>query len=417
MDKKDLNLEELIIAVTEELRRTNFKETVIGQYGRLWNKLLVFADEQNEDSFSLKLGQAFLEKEYSLLSEPKTDRTSTQKIRAIFLLETYQEHGILAVRMPTKEYVYAEEYRDVFIDFINWRKSLGISEKTIKSNKIYLERFSNYLYNFGLKSVNDLDTNVIHGFIRTLSLYNPPTIYCTLCCLRILLRYIHDNGYITSNLSDAVPSMNYDSRSKIPSSYTKDEITRTILQIDRANPKGKRDYAIVLLLARLGLRASDICNLQFNNIRWDTNTIEITQEKTEEILTLPLLNEVGEAIIDYLKYGRPVSDLPQVFLKHMAPVDKLTSSTLHSLVSFYLQSAGIPIENKKHGPHALRHSLAGILLEGNTPIPIISAILGHSSSNSTSIYLKIDIVQLKNCALEVPEIIVSTDGRRGDCDE
>jgi len=414
MNTSELSLSELIHAVSAELWRTSFTEVIIARYNRIWDRLLLFADERKESEFSLRLGQDFLETEYGLLSEPKTDRMSTLRIRAIHLLETYQLHGILPVRMPTKGYVYVEEFREVFEDFIKWRRFLGVSEKTIKSNEIYLERFSNYLHNHGLKNISEMNVPVIHGFIGTLSAYKPPTIYCTLCCLRVLFRYLHDHGYTERDFSLSVPSMNYDSRSKIPSAYSKEEVNTIISQIDRGNPKGKRDYAIVLLAARLGLRASDICSLSFKNIRWENNTIEIIQEKTEELLTLPLLREVGEALIDYLKYGRPISDLPYVFLRHVAPLDKLNPPTLHSIVTFYMHRAGIPVSNaKKHGPHALRHSLAGILLEGNTPFPVISGILGHSSSKSTSVYVKVDVLQLKNCALEVPEFTAINVGKGG----
>lgn len=411
MNTSELSLSELIHAVLAELRRTNFTEVIIARYKRIWEKLLLFADERKKSEFSLWLGQDFLETEYGLLSDPKTDRTSALRIRAIYLLETYRLHGILPVRMPTKDYVYAEEFRRVLEDFVKWRRSLGVSEKTIKANEIYLERFSNYLRNHGIKSLSDVNVPVIHGFVSTLSIYNAPTIYCTLCCLRVLLRYLHDHGYIERDLSPSVPSMNYDSRSKIPSAYSREEVNAIISQVDRGNAKGKRDYAIILLAARLGLRASDICNLSFENIRWENNTIEVLQEKTGQLLVLPLLTEVGEALVDYLKYGRPVSELPYVFLRHVPPMDKLRPPTLHSIITFYMQRAGIPISNaKKHGPHTLRHSLAGILLEGNTPFPVISEILGHSNTKSTSVYMKIDAIQLKNCALEVPGFIVTNAG-------
>ncbi|WP_244910469.1 site-specific integrase [Caldibacillus thermoamylovorans] len=172
--------------------------------------------------------------------------------------------------------------------------------------------------------------------------------------------------------------------------------------MDRGNPKGKRDFVMVLLAARLGLRASDICGLKFENVHWETNTIHLVQKKTKKKIELPLLTEVGNAIIDYLKFGRPQSDLPYLFLRAGQPYDRLEEPTLHSIVSFYLKQAGIKnIENKKHGPHALRHSLAGILLEKKTPLPVISEVLGHTNTESTKTYLRIDLDTLRQCALDV----------------
>lgn len=126
------------------------------------------------------------------------------------------------------------------------------------------------------------------------------------------------------------------------------------------------------------------------------------QKKTKEKIELPLLVEVGNSIIDYLKYGRPVSNLPYIFLRAGQPYDKLEEPTLHSIVSFYLRQAEIDnIDKKKHGPHALRHSLAGILLEKKTPLPVISEVLGHTNTESTKSYLRIDLDSLRQCALEV----------------
>jgi site-specific recombinase XerD len=408
-------LQLLIKEVLVELRRIGFTEIVISRYNVIWDNFLVFANENNENEFSLKLGQAFLESEYKLVSEPRKDRLATLRIRAIHILEIYQLHGIIPIRMKSKYYRYADEFKDEFLEFIQYRRDIGICERTIRSNEIYLERFSNYLYTNRIVSIPSLVAENIHGFISTLSVYQPATIKCTLGCLRILLRFFFEKSYTNEDFSFLVPFANYDSRSGIPSTYAKEEVNLIISQIDRGNPKGKRDYAIILLAARLGLRASDICNLSFGNIRWDNSTIEFTQEKTKNPLSLPLLNEVGDAIIDYLKYGRPDSELPNIFLRHVAPIGKLREPTLHSIVTFYMRRAGIPInKDKKHGPHALRHSLAGILLEGNTPLPIIAGVLGHSDSQSTLIYLKIDKVQLKNCALEVPEFTVANKG--GDYD-
>ena len=161
---------------------------------------------------------------------------------------------------------------------------------------------------------------------------------------------------------------------------------------------------MILIAARLGLRAQDICDLSFNNLKWEANTIELMQEKTEQPLVLPLLEDVGLAIIDYLKYARPDYEFTNaIFLRLTPPVGKLQAPTLHSIVTQHMRAAGIKVQDgKKHGPHALRHSLASALLEQNTPLPIISEVLGHINTSSTAAYLKIDVNQLRTCSLEPP---------------
>jgi integrase/recombinase XerD len=187
-----------------------------------------------------------------------------------------------------------------------------------------------------------------------------------------------------------------------------------VSSIDRGNPRGKRDYALILLAARLGLRASDIANLTFSSFKWDKNIIEVAQQKTGEPVTLPLLNDVGEAVIDYIRYARPKSDLPFLFLKLNAPNDVMYSNSIHHTVYTRLKEAGIRIlPGKKHGPHALRHSLASALLENNVPMPVISEALGHADTESTSVYLNIDVARLRECAVEVSAFSCGHESRFG----
>ncbi len=124
-----------------------------------------------------------------------------------------------------------------------------------------------------------------------------------------------------------VPRDKYIKQPKLPSTYTREEVEALIASIERSSPKGKRDYTMVLIIARLGLRATDVCCLTFENIRWEQSLIVLNQQKTGERIELPLLSEIGWATIDYLKYGRPESDLPYIFLHANHPYDLLNRST------------------------------------------------------------------------------------------
>lgn len=189
---------------------------------------------------------------------------------------------------------------------------------------------------------------------------------------------------------------------KIPTVYTREEVEAMLLSIDRVHPQGKRDYAMVLLAARYGLRISDINGLRFNNLDWERNQISVTQQKTGKRVNLPLSEEVGNAIIEYLRYGRPSVDLPFVFITAHAPYKELSGSTLGKNMMDWMRAAGINSAGRKHGPHALRHSLATNLLKSRETLPVISGILGHSSTESTMLYLRVDMNLLRQCALDVP---------------
>src|SRR5216683_1585246 len=191
----------------------------------------------------------------------------------------------------------------------------------------------------------------------------------------------------------------------IPSVWDHELIVRLLGAVDRSSAKGRRDYAILLLACRLGLRAGDIRTLKLDHLRWVDSTIEITQAKTGTALSLPLTNEVGEALIDYLKSGRPQTTHREVFLKVKPPFDPFTGNNLHHIVTYWRLLAGITFRSpQKRGIHSLRHTLATRLLENGTPFTTIAEILGHTSLESTRIYAKADVEALRGVALDPEEV-------------
>ncbi|MBT3177940.1 MAG: tyrosine-type recombinase/integrase [Desulfobacula sp.] len=344
----------------------------------------------------------FLEAEYGITVYRKLTQKNKRCARAINLLSDYLLHGIIFPRTKQAIRTYHPSFQLLFQGYIDKKRADGLSEKTLKSYEIYLRRFSDYLNSRGIKDIRDMDEVVISGFTQTFVRYSPSIIHNTLCSLRTFFHYLFQNGFISKNFAYIVPHDGYRQRTKVPSAYSKEEVEKLLKSIDRGNPKGKRNYAIILIAARLGLRAQDICNLSFDNLKWEINTIELFQEKTKKPIILPMLEAVGLAIIDCLKYARPeCKSTKAIFLRLIPPIGKLEAPTLHSIVTQHMRIAGINIQDgKKHGPHALRHSLASALLEENTPLPIISEVLGHTNTESTSVYLKIDIKQLRTCSLE-----------------
>ncbi len=152
------------------------------------------------------------------------------------------------------------------------------------------------------------------------------------------------------------------------------------------------------------VRSSDIRNLTFKEIDWDNNTINLTQYKTRKELTLPLLAEVGDAIIDYVKYGRPVSKSKTIFLSAHPPYGQISASGISSIVTCRIYEANIEYKGRHHGAHALRHSLATALMNNGVHMPVISEALGHAETQSTMYYLGIDVTHLPECSLAVPPI-------------
>jgi integrase/recombinase XerD len=402
-----LTATELIKETREELIRTGYTQLSLKTIDRVWENLEKYLYSKGIDNFSPEIGTTFLEERYHYSADPKS-HSNADRLRAVQLLGDFQAHERIMIRRKRIQKDIAQPFHEVFHTFMNARAREGISSRTMDSYMIYLERFAQYLVDHQVHSVPEIDVPHIQGFIQACAAdFRTATVYCTSCALRVLFRYLYEQQLLSRNLALVVPSVKCTKKSKVPSAYSQEEIQQLLSCIDRGNPKGTRDYAMVLIAVRLGLRASDICRLTFDNFKWESNTIELVQKKTDKCIVLPLLNDVGEAVIDYIKYGRPTVRDREIFLRLSAPIGPMKPPTLHSIVTFYMNKAEILIpEGKKHGPHALRHSLASALLNNDTPMPVISEILGHTDSQTTSAYLKIDILHLRDYALDVPPVKV-----------
>ncbi len=399
---KQQTIQEIALEVEVYFTSLSYKKQRIRFYQKGWALIENFMLENSIQFYEAQVGVAFINKIQGNRDFSELNRSEKDLIRCANVLTEYQNTGSVKFRSILKQYPLNGEIGDAIKSYLAYRKSEGASDDTVNNNKLYLHRLLEFLEKNRVNNFSELNNQHILGFINGLGYYSKSTIHCMLSSLRGFLKYLFDNRILDQNLTYLVPKSSYKKEARLPTTYTRDEVNNLLASVDKGNPKGKRDFTMILLAARLGLRASDICGLKFENIHWETNTIRLVQKKTKEHIDLPILTEIGNAIIDYLKYGRPNSDLPYLFLRTGQPYDKLEEPTLHSIVSFYLKQAGIKdIENKKHGPHALRHSLAGILLEKKTPLPVISEVLGHTNTESTRTYLRIDLDTLRQCALEV----------------
>ena len=238
--------------------------------------------------------------------------------------------------------------------------------------------------------VAGLDAGVIDAFVATLAGYQAKTVEHKLCAVRSLLRFAVGDGLVDAAVLEAVPAAKSTRQARIPSVWDPADVTKVLQAIDRGNPCGKRDYAIILLITRLGLRGVDVKRLRFADLDWPGNRLSVVQAKTGRRVQLPLLKDVGWAIIDYIRHGRPQSDCPEVFLRHTAPIGPFSDQDhLHQILVKHARAAHVPLgEQRRHGMHSLRHTLATRLLEEGTPVEQIADILGHQSVASTGVYLK-----------------------------
>jgi len=298
-------------------------------------------------------------------------------------------------------------------EYIVDRCSQRYSPQTLYMYRLYLSNFLNYLVQNNIRSIKDVNELHLLMYFKSFKPQKQATASRTIVVISGFFSFLYKQQILETDYSRIIPKNGYKQQAKLPSTYATDEITKLIDSIGRACATGKRNYAIILLAAKLGLRASDIANLQFGNIDWTLSTIKLSQYKTGRPLELPLLPEVGNAIIDYLKYGRPKSNRPYVFLLAVAPYKELLPTSIYTIVKQAFSSTDINTLHKKRGPHALRHSLAGRLLENKTTLPVISEVLGHENTETTRYYLRVDLQSLRHCTLDVPIVPISFYTQKG----
>jgi site-specific recombinase XerD len=391
-----------ISSVKECMEKGGFCRSEVYQFNSTANQLLSYMNDKNRKDFDMGFGLTFLSEQYGMDLGKALSPGNQVRLRHIQMISECQIHGAVVYKRHKRQYVFPDIFKEAVEGFLSQRRYQGITEKNIKTTSLYLERYFSYLETQKVLSIAQITIHHTDGFLRFQAGFSNQIKDHAMRAVRQFMNFCFKNGYHPLDLSEHIPQVHYEKRARIPSAYSYDDVMKLLGFVDRSNPIGKRNYAILLTIARLGLRAGDLVNLQFENINWEEGRISLTQHKTGRPLSMPLLEDVGMAIIDYLRFGRPTCECNTVFLRHAPTASPFAcSGGIYSMVSHYIGRAGLAVQGKKRGPHALRHSLASRLLEENVPLPVISEILGHTNTDTTAVYLSISIDKLRNCALEV----------------
>lgn len=400
-------LQELCSDLEAELIRLGYTDGSLNFYRRRWKQLMSYAEEKGYNTFSEELGTDFLETVLHIpIGSDDLTQLQVQDIRVIRMLGDFQlHHCILRRYHKHKDVLHNEYYIELVSKFRTYCVSKEYSNSTISIYVKLTSIFLDFLDANGIAACEQLDTTVIDAYLKTLVSYTYKTIEQRICAIRAFFRFLNVTGIYTNDLVDRTPMIQARKQTRIPSVWTESELKMLINAIDLGSPKGKRDYAIILLACCLGMRVSDIKRLKFSNFNWYEKRLVFTQSKTKELLNLPIPEVVGWAIIDYIKNGRPKVDTDTVFVRHLAPYLPFAENDhLTQIIYAYMRKAHIPTLQKHRGMHSLRHTAASRMLEHNIPLETISNILGHMDPESTSIYLKVDIDKLRECTMDIPEV-------------
>lgn len=288
--------------------------------------------------------------------------------------------------------------------FDDWMRDLrGLAVSTRDHARAEMRRLLQWLQHrnkdTGSVTIDDLDLYIAE---RATTLRRNSTALMV-STLRAVLRYLHGCGYLKRDLAPLLKGPTIYALEGIPSTIAPEHVHRALsaLREDRS-PTGLRDYAIWRLLTTYGLRGGEIKALQLCDIDWRHERLRIRHAKTGAYSELPLLRKPANALLEYLRYGRPATSERTVFLRAQAPYRPLAYRTpLHGVVSRRLAAVGIAPAGK-HGTHALRHARAVSLLRGGVPLKVIGDVLGHRSERSTAAYLKLAMEDLRSVALDLP---------------
>lgn len=391
-------LRPLVSALKNEMQKKGYSPLSMRGLENVWDALLHYASTVPATAFDENFREGFLQTEYGLRMD--LEYTMYRASRALELLKNYIEFGVVTGVPKKQRREFSDAYRPLMTAFSDGEARRGLAEGTMKSLWSRLYRLYLFLTDKGADTFSMVTRDMINDFIKYLAPYSTTYVSENLRMLRRLSLYAFQNGYHAKDLSGCIPAVKNSRQQKLPAVFSEDEVEKILSSFDRENPMGKRNYAIFLLAARMGLRSCDIKALEFSFINWTEKTISFTQKKTKKYLTLPLTDDVGWAVIDYLKNGRPVSDSKYVFIQHVPPYGQYRD--LRNVLVKQMRKAGIETPaNKRIGMHCFRHSLATTMLENGVPLPVISQTLGHADIASTEVYLRINISQLRLCALEV----------------
>ncbi len=289
-----------------------------------------------------------------------------------------------------------EEQAPGFVTYLIEEK--GLRPRTIKQYRFHLHQFAAYLKRIGIDDLTKLSPTVLSGFIAE---YGPRVVWSTLrnACgtLRVLLRYLHREGVLAKDLSPLVEFPQSYRHANIPRSIPWEQVEQVLASVDRRSDCGKRDYAMLLLLATYGLRACEVAALTLDYIDWHNERLKIRNRKAGNTTTYPLSAVVGAAIVDYLKNARPATTYREVFMRTAAPLAPIGHAAVVARAGHFIRKAGISVP--RPGSHVLRHSCVQRLLNAHFSLKHIGDYVGHRNASSTQIYGKIAVEQLREVAI------------------
>ncbi|MFZ3116235.1 MAG: site-specific integrase [Syntrophales bacterium] len=278
--------------------------------------------------------------------------------------------------------------------------------KDLRKSFLVLREFMEFIEKAGVHDFRSLRANIMHDYCMSRGNRTAATWPSYISIVRRFLHYVFMREGMEQDLSSALGGAKRYRHTGLHDVLTEAELDKLLACTGRSNELGRRDYAMLLIGARYGMRPCDIRKFSLDDIHWRDNHITFRQSKTGKRLSLPLLPEVTEALIDYLRAGRPPTMARNIFIRHRAPFEPFApADNLASVMIRALKRAGLDQRPGSRGFYLLRHTLATRMLGVNVPLKMIGDILGHTSTESTLGYTKVDLPALRTASLSIAEVL------------
>lgn len=390
---RNLSFSDLLDELLKYLDAKSYNQMTLINYRRTLKKVGLYMCERSINAYTPEVGVRYYE-DYLAVNELGISRQKAI-LTAIRRLNDFYSGVEYTIQQKHEVELLSDSYEQALDKFATQCFADGNKDNTIKSKRRFVRCF--------LKDCLSLWCQDIHSLSPS---------YVTKACLMVenkdgwavirdFLKFLITSGIHKSDFSTLVP--HYKRTVSVPVTYSEEEILGFEGAIDRSSDIGKRDYAMLLLATRLGMRSGDIVKLSTDELDFEHDGIDFVQQKTGEALHLPILPEVREALTDYINSARPKVTGDTVFLRHNAPYQEISTSVLRFETSKYFKMAGIDILGKKHGPHTFRSSMASSMVNDDVPYEAVRKILGHTDPDAIKHYAKLDIEKLRECAIEVPK--------------
>jgi site-specific recombinase XerD len=319
---------------------------------------------------------------------------------------------MLSVVLPGFESTGRRPHLQPFVDVVPGFFDYLVEERGLRPASVYgyrrhLDRFEAYLARIGLQSIGELSPAILSAYIveRAGSGLAKSTVRDSAGVLRVFLRYAHREGVLDADLANAVGWPQVYRLSNVPRSISWEDVNRVLASVDRRTQVGRRDYAILLLLVTYGLRGREVAALTLDDIDWKNDRLRVPERKAGHSTAFPLSLVVGEAILEYLRHGRPKTPDRHVFFRAVAPRRPIGPAAVSSLCRAYLLRAGVEVP--RPGSHTLRHSAVQRLVDADFPLKTIGDFIGHRSARSTEVYAKVAVERLREVALGDGEAVLA----------